>query len=244
MSQLYFAFGSNMARTTLRDRGVDVHPAGTALLRNHRLAFTLPSERWTGRAADILPAPGAGVWGVLWKMSEPNALDPFERRYNRSEFDVLQLPTGRAGLTQRAFGYTVKPEHRATEEAPPAHDYHRRMIEGAIDAALPTYYTHFLRSCGSAEHFESPLVVLGTSDRSAATGLPLGRMNPADMPDKTRIVAVSANDRSCLADIEPTEDVVQGHIHLDQRIREALGVGGGVTLGWRCAVRPVPVTNC
>lgn len=148
MSQLYFAFGSNMSRLTLRDRGVDVNPAGTALLRDHRLAFTLPSKRWTGRAADILPAPGAGVWGVLWEMPEPDALDPFELRYDRSELDVLQFQTGRTGLTQRAFTYKVKPEHRATDEAPPSHEYLRRMIEGATHAGLPTYYTDFLRSCG------------------------------------------------------------------------------------------------
>lgn len=147
MSQLYFAFGSNMSRLTLRDRRVDVKAAGTALLRNHRLAFTLPSKRWTGRAADILPAPGAGVWGVLWEMAEPHALDPFELRYNRSEVEVLQFPTGQAGPIQRAFTYTVKPEHRATNEAPPAYEYLQRMIEGAIDAGLPVYYTDFLRSC-------------------------------------------------------------------------------------------------
>jgi hypothetical protein len=83
-------------------------------------------------------------------MAEPDALDPFELRYNRSEVDVLQVPTGRAGLTKRAFTYKVKPEHRAADEAPPAPEYLRRMIEGAIDAGLPAYYTDFLRSHGSA----------------------------------------------------------------------------------------------
>ncbi|MDA2979705.1 MAG: gamma-glutamylcyclotransferase [Actinomycetota bacterium] len=149
MSQLYFAFGSNMSRVTLRDRGVDVNPVGAALLKDHRLAFTLPSERWTGRAADILPAPGAEVWGVLWEMTDPDALDPFELRYNRSEVDVLQFPTGQADPTQRAFTYKVKPEHRAPDEAPPSHVYLSRMIEGAIEAGLPANYTEFLRSWSS-----------------------------------------------------------------------------------------------
>ena len=84
-------------------------------------------------------------------MAEPDALDPFELRYNRSEVDVIQFPTGRAGLTKRAFTYMVKPEHRAADEAAPAPEYLRRMIHGAIDAGLPAYYTDFLRSCGSAE---------------------------------------------------------------------------------------------
>ena len=152
MSQLYFAFGSNMSLSTLRDRGVHANRAGAALLRDHRLAFTLPSERWTGRAADMVPEPGAGVWGDLWEMAEPAALDPFELRYNRSEVEVLQFPSGKAGLARRAFTYMVKPEHRAADEAPPSVEYLRRMVEGAIDAGLPSYYTDFLRSCGSTEH--------------------------------------------------------------------------------------------
>lgn len=162
MSQLYFAFGSNMSRVTLRDRGVDVIPAGTAVLKDHRLAFTLPSQRWTGRAADVLPTPGTEVLGVLWEMAEPHALDPFELRYNRTEVDVLQFPTGRARITKQAFTYQVKPEHRATDEAPPAPAYLSRMIEGAIDAGLPEHYTEFLRSCRSAEHFKGPPADLTT----------------------------------------------------------------------------------
>ncbi|MCP4303380.1 MAG: gamma-glutamylcyclotransferase [bacterium] len=148
MSQLYFAFGSNMSPVTLRDRGVAASPAGAALLRDHRLAFTLPSQRWTGRAADILPAPGGGVWGVLWEMADPEALDPFEMRYNRCEVEVLQFPMGRVSLTRRAFTYMVKPENRAADEAPPANEYLQRMVEGAIDAGLPNHYTDFLRNCG------------------------------------------------------------------------------------------------
>jgi hypothetical protein len=156
MSPLYFAFGSNMSRSTLRDRGVDVIPAGTALLRDHRLAFTLPSQRWTGRAADILPTPGAEVWGVLWQIRKPAALDPFELRYDRSQFDVLQLQAGRAGITRQALAYTVKEMHRAPDEAPPAREYLRRMIEGAVDAGLPARYIEFLRSCDSREHVQEP----------------------------------------------------------------------------------------
>lgn len=171
-----------MSRSTLRDRRVDVTPAGTALLRDHRLAFTLPSKRWTGRAADVLPASGDGVWGVLWEMPEPDALDPFELRYNRSEVDVLQFPTGQAGRIRRAFTYTVKPEHRAAVEGPPAYEYLQRLIEGAIDAGLPDYYIEFLRSCSSAEHFESPLAVLGTSHRSGGAELSLGPLFPPQPP--------------------------------------------------------------
>ncbi|MDJ0665218.1 MAG: gamma-glutamylcyclotransferase family protein [Acidimicrobiia bacterium] len=150
MSQLYFAFGSNMSSATLRERGVAAEMAGPALLRDHRLAFTLPSIRWTGRAADVLPAPGQEVWGVLWNLSDSNALDPFERRYHRVEFTVEQNGNGHAGPARRALGYIVRPELRAPDEAPPAPAYLRRMVEGATEAGLPHAYVDFLRSCGPA----------------------------------------------------------------------------------------------
>lgn len=150
MSQLYFAFGSNMSSATLRERGVYAEAAGPALLRDHRLAFTLPSVRWTGRAADVLPAEGDEVWGVLWDLSDPNALDPYERRYNRVEFDVVRQTGAQPGGIRRVFAYTVKPELRAIDEALPAPAYLGRMIDGAMEAGVPAHYTDFLRSCGSA----------------------------------------------------------------------------------------------
>lgn len=150
MSQLYFAYGSNMSQGTLCERGIDAELAGPARLKNHRLAFTLPSIRWTGHAADVLPAAGSEVWGVLWELADPNALDPFERRYHRVEFDVERTAAGRAGIPQRVFSYKVRSELRAAEEAPPASAYLRRMIEGATEAGLPAHYVGFLRSAGSA----------------------------------------------------------------------------------------------
>lgn len=150
MSHLYFAYGSNMSPATIRERVVGATPAGTALLRHHRLAFTLPSKRWTGRAADVLPAPGSGVWGVLWELPDWGALDEFEKRYDRAEFDVLRFgQRDQAGILTRAFTYTVKPEHRAADEAPPAAAYLERMIQGAQHGDLPSDYIGFLKSCAT-----------------------------------------------------------------------------------------------
>jgi hypothetical protein len=133
-----------MSSDTLRDRGVQANLRGAAMLENHRLAFTLPSERWTGRAADILPAAGHEVWGVLWDLADPTALDPYERRYSRAEFEVTKHPIEHEARI-RVFAYTVKSELRAVDEAPPASAYVRRMIEGAIDAGLPDTYIEHLR---------------------------------------------------------------------------------------------------
>jgi hypothetical protein len=141
-----------MSPTTMRDRVRGATAAGSALLRHHRLAFTLPSLRWTGHAADILPAPGSRVWGVLWKLPDPAALDAFEKRYDRAEVELLRFDGDHSeGVPSRAFTYTVKPEHRA-DEALPAAAYLERMIDGAHAGRLPAYYVEFLRSRGRPPH--------------------------------------------------------------------------------------------
>lgn len=146
---LYFAYGSNMSPTTMRERVGVGTPSGSALVRHHRLAFTLPSMRWTGHAADIVPSKGAEVWGVLWELPDPKALDAFEQRYDRIEVDVLRFREARnRGVRARAITYTVKPEHRAEREAPPAAAYLERLIDGAQAGGLPVDYVEFLRSCG------------------------------------------------------------------------------------------------
>jgi hypothetical protein len=144
---LYFAYGSNMSPTTMSERVRGATAVGSALLRHHRLAFTLPSRRWTGHAADILPTRDAAVWGVLWKLPDPAALDAYEKRYDRAEVDVLRFHEARSeGSPSRAFTYTVKPEHRADDESPPAAAYLARMIDGAQAGELPANYLEFLRS--------------------------------------------------------------------------------------------------
>lgn len=158
-----------MSPETIRERGVGADSIGPALLRNHRLAFTLPSKRWTGRAADVLPAPGAGVWGILWELSEPSALDEFEKRYDRAEFEVLRFGEGdTAGLAVEAFTYTVKPELRAGDEASPSSAYLERMVEGAQHGGLPSEYIGFLESCGAA-HFEPRSFAIGDGSHLGRT---------------------------------------------------------------------------
>ncbi len=155
----YFAFGSNMAQATLHERSVAATRLGAAFVADYRLAFTLPSQRWTGNAADLLPDPGGLAWGVLWEMSDPNALDPFELRYDRVPVEVTRS-NGNDGTTHRfdAFTYLVKPENRTRNEGSPATAYLERMLEGAGEAGLPEEYLQFLQAFRSDS--SSPRIVI------------------------------------------------------------------------------------
>ena len=141
--QNYFAFGSNMARTTLDERSVRAGRVGAAYVAEHRLAFTLPSQRWTGHAADMLPDRNHRTWGVLWQLEDPHALDPYETRYDRVPITVTLSGEGSSRPTT-AFTYTVKPELRAVWEDSPAPAYLDRMLVGAAEAGLPAAYVEFL----------------------------------------------------------------------------------------------------
>ena len=99
---LYFGFGSNLDAARLRIHCPSAQLVSTARLADHRLAFTLESKRnWLGGVADILPEPGAEVWGALWRIDagESEELDRQEGlfrdppAYRRVALDVATQPS-------------------------------------------------------------------------------------------------------------------------------------------------------
>ena len=53
---------------------------GVACLRGYQLAFTRYSSTWGGGVADIIPAVGSEVWGLVYGLTDENleALDVYE----------------------------------------------------------------------------------------------------------------------------------------------------------------------
>ena len=101
---LYFAYGSNLDAEQMKARCPTARPLGIARLADHRLGFTHYSKRWQGGAADILPALGRSVWGLVYEMGPDDfaRLDPFESGYRR-----IDLALDRAGERLTATSYTV-----------------------------------------------------------------------------------------------------------------------------------------
>jgi len=101
---LYFAYGSNLDAEQMKARCPTARPRGVARLANHRLDFTHYSKRWSGGAADVLPAPGRTVWGLVYEMGSEDfaRLDPFESGYQR-----VELALDGAGTRVDATSYTV-----------------------------------------------------------------------------------------------------------------------------------------
>jgi gamma-glutamylcyclotransferase (GGCT)/AIG2-like uncharacterized protein YtfP len=109
ISQLYFAYGSNMSPRQMAERCPGARVVSTAVLEGYRVAFTRYSRRWEGFVADVVRTEGGEAHGVLWEVSEAHmaALDVFEGvamgGYRREEV-VVRTPDG---VTHSAVAYVV-----------------------------------------------------------------------------------------------------------------------------------------
>ncbi len=149
----YFAYGSNLSEARLHENCPSARLETIARLPGFRLAFTRRSERWGGGVADIRPAPGAEVWGVVWRIDAAggDALDRQEGvhasppRYRRIEIAVT-TPEGEV-LDCLAY-QVVAPE--AAHIAPSA-AYLETMLRGARAAGLPHAYLARIEAAARGE---------------------------------------------------------------------------------------------
>jgi len=107
---------------------------GPAELPGHRLAFLRCSIRWQGGAADIVPAEGESVWGVLWELplglGELDAKEAAGDAYRRCTVDVLSH-----GEPTPALAYEVI--RKEPHEVAPTRAYLDTLMAGAREHRLP-----------------------------------------------------------------------------------------------------------
>src|SRR3990172_6059184 len=103
---LYFAYGANLDLRRFRRRCPGAAVVGRARLPDYQLAFTRYSRAEKGGVADIVPQPGADVWGALYEIDAScfAALDDYEgapRSYRRATVRVIDD----TGLDREAVAY-------------------------------------------------------------------------------------------------------------------------------------------
>ncbi len=137
---LYFAYGSCMSLKDLA-RTVDAKLLGPATLNDYRLAFTKYSKGRQGGVADVIPAAGDYVEGVLFEVDDFQELDKREgapKFYQRTLVEVVPVNSNPVSVTT----YTVV--KKSTKDIKPSKEYLRIILDGATN--LSAEYQEKLRN--------------------------------------------------------------------------------------------------
>jgi gamma-glutamylcyclotransferase (GGCT)/AIG2-like uncharacterized protein YtfP len=140
---ILFAYGALMDAKRIRRLCPTARTEGAARLPDHALAFTRYSRSEKGGVADVVPALGSNVWGVLYaiRASCLEALDRYEdapRAYRREVLDVVDGQ----GNEREACVYVAN----RTGDFAPSRAYRELIIRGARERGLPDEYLQELEA--------------------------------------------------------------------------------------------------
>ncbi len=227
MTDYFFAYGSLM-HTREMTRTCGTAPSiAPARLDDHRLMFTRLSPRWGGGVADVVPAPGMCVWGVLYTIDNTCQLALDLREGNGVAYIRTRVTVHKAGKAPiEATTYVVI--QPTAQEIRPVEAYLYAMTQGAAEANLPDDYQDFLTGVWlerTQPNFRGGLLVL-PADATANTNARSLTVHPGDadgMPPGTT-VTVSYNRGNAPAVLLPSPSQPAGTCTPGADIRSALGL--------------------
>ncbi len=143
----YFAYASNMSRAQMRSRAGEILEERPGRLDNYELVFN-KKARGGSATANIRPAPGKAVAGVLYKIAESafRNLDRFEgapQHYRRTEVRIVD-PQGKEILAQAYIATKVEKGLR------PAPHYLQTILDGAGEHGLPEEYIKGIKAAAQS----------------------------------------------------------------------------------------------
>jgi cation transport regulator ChaC len=143
----YFAYGSNMSRAQFRSRAGEVAEEQVGKLENYEILFN-KKARGGSATANIHPAQGKNVYGVLYRIQEPalRTLDRFEGvpvHYRRIEVNVT-LSDGNKVAAQAFIATKVEKGLR------PAGHYLQAILQAAEENHFPAEYVKELKATAGA----------------------------------------------------------------------------------------------
>lgn len=238
----YFAYGSNMSHNVISEVCPSSRSIGPAKLKDHRLAFTLLSTKWGARVADILPAPGMCVWGVLYKIDKNEVVNlDRKERYGKAYTRINVSLIKQNGVEHQVITYTVI--SKKSIELSPSTKYLKTMIEGAKDHKIPNKYIHFLKSLKSDENrwSQKGFFVYPTESRQESGGMHLLKISKsmAKKLDLKTIAAVTYREKACLVKVVHLNTLDNNSCQIDQTIRNILGFPGRECYGTFVNLFPV-----
>ncbi len=149
---IYFAYGSNMDPTQMRERCVRSRARGAGFLSGYRLHFPRWSPRRKHAVASIEAFPGAHVWGVVYDMTPEDwaCLHPFEGHiaegHAENGYDLIRVEVLVDAAAISARTYVAVPDPSSPDAGLTSVRYRQQLIDGAVAHNLPQDYVAALRA--------------------------------------------------------------------------------------------------
>jgi gamma-glutamylcyclotransferase (GGCT)/AIG2-like uncharacterized protein YtfP len=146
---LYFAYGSNLDETQMKERCPDSELVNKGYLDGYRLDFTKYAERWNGGVADVIPSEHDRVWGLIYRVTESDLalLDGFEGYPHVYDRTMISINTPE-GILNKVWTYFVVEKN---DFIPPSILYLNKIISAAVKHNFPEYYQETLKNIKTAE---------------------------------------------------------------------------------------------
>jgi len=142
----YFAYGSNMNWPQMQRRCPSSRFVCVGRLTGHHFGITRHSRLRDCGTANVFPAAGKEVWGIVYDISAEDLLilDSFEDGYRRETLSVYPAENGKPPLDVLVYIAAIE------ENVPrPNAEYCRLIIEGATYWKLPPSYLALLEAMSS-----------------------------------------------------------------------------------------------
>ncbi|SDM45270.1 gamma-glutamylcyclotransferase family protein [Siphonobacter aquaeclarae] len=107
MTTYYFSYGSYMSPEKMKASIPSARLIGTGRLNGYRLVFTAYSELRSRVGADILPADGETVWGIVYEIPQESLAEMDRNKAYPVLYDRLEVDTQVDGKPVRAWTYAL-----------------------------------------------------------------------------------------------------------------------------------------
>ena len=132
---LLFSYGANMAASEMAAGAPAARFLGVARLDGFALGFRRRSVRWRGGAADIVPAPGSSVWGVLHELPDDQFGDLDAKEGLGFAYRRRSVCVEHDGRRVSAVAYEVI--DKEPSDVPPTADYLELLRDAGRERGLP-----------------------------------------------------------------------------------------------------------
>jgi gamma-glutamylcyclotransferase len=139
----YFAYGSNMNWQQMQHRCPSSRFVSIGRLMDYQFGITRHSRLRDCGTANVYPAPGQEVWGVIYDVCVEDLaiLDGFEDGYRREMLAICPPDAGQQPIAAVVYIAAVE------ENVPrPNAEYRRLIVEGAKHWQLPPSYLVLLEA--------------------------------------------------------------------------------------------------